>query len=87
MGYCHWGCKESDTNEQLTFSGFPRGAVVKNLPTSAGDAGASGLISGSGRFRGEGNGKPPQYSCLENPLDRGAWQDTVYGVTEMSERT
>ena len=65
MGYCQWGCKESDTTERPILSGFPGGVVVKNLPTSAGDAGDSGLISGSGRFRGEGNGKPLQYSCLE----------------------
>ena len=45
------------------FQGFPGGSVVKNLPTDAGDAGS---ISGSGRFPGEGNGNPLQYSCLEN---------------------
>ena len=47
--------------------------MVKNLPASAGDAGDSGLIPGSGRSPGEGNGNPLQYSCLENPMDRGAW--------------
>ena len=47
---------------------FPGGSVVKNPPADAGDV---GLISGSGRSPGEGNGNPPQYSCLENPLDRG----------------
>ena len=82
MGYCHWGCKESDTTERPTLSGFPGGAVVKNLPTSAGDAGDSGLISGWGRFHGEGNGKPLQYSCLENAMDRGAWWTIVHGVTK-----
>ena len=49
--------------------GFPSGSVVKNPPANAGDV---GLISGLGRSPGEGNGKPLQYSCLENPMDRGA---------------
>ena len=53
--------------------------MVKNLPAIVGD---SGLISGSGRPSGEGNGNPLQYSCLENPKDRGAWQATVHGVTK-----
>ena len=44
--------------------------MVKNLPTNAED---SGLIPGSGRSPGEGNGNPLQYSCLGNPMDRGAW--------------
>jgi len=57
--------------------GFPCGSVVKNPPTIAGDG---GLISGLGRFPGEGNGNPVQYSCLENPMDRGAWWATVHGV-------
>ena len=47
---------------------------------SACNAGDSGLIPGSGRFPGEENGYPLQYSCLENPKDRGVWQATVYGV-------
>ena len=50
---------------------FPGGSVVKNLPANARDM---GLIPGLGRSPGEGNGYPPQYSCLENPMDRGAWQ-------------
>ena len=41
-----------------------------------------GLIPGLGRFPGEGNGNPLQYSCLENPMDRGAWQDTVHRVAK-----
>ena len=52
--------------------------IVKNLPANAGEPGS---ISGSGRFPGEGNNYPLQYSCLENPMDRGAWQATVPGVT------
>ena len=51
--------------------GFPGGSVVKNPPANAGDV---GLIPGLGRSPGEGNGNPLQYSCLENPMDRGAWQ-------------
>ena len=56
--------------------------VVKNLPANAGDVRDTGWIPGSGRFPGEGNGKPLQYSNLENPMDRGAWQATVPGVTK-----
>ena len=56
--------------------------MVKNLPASAGDAGDSGLIPGSGRSPREGNGYPLQCSCLENPMDRGAWWATVHGVAE-----
>ena len=53
---------------------------VKPLPASAGDTGDLGSIPGSGRSPGGGNGNPLQCSCLENPMDRGAWQATVYGV-------
>ena len=53
--------------------------MVKNPPASAGDARDTGLIPESGRSPGEGNGNPLQYSCLENPMDRGAWQATVHG--------
>ena len=53
--------------------GFPGGSVVKNLPANAGDTRDMGLISGSRRFPGEGNGSPLQWSCLENPMDRRAW--------------
>ena len=52
--------------------------MVKNQPASERDTGDIGLISQSGRSPGEGNGNPLQYSCLENPLDRGAWQATVH---------
>ena len=48
--------------------------MVKNPPTNAGDTREAGLIPGLGRFPGEGNGNTLQYSCLENPVDRGAWQ-------------
>ena len=56
--------------------------MVKNLPENAGDAGVGGLIPGLERFPGVENGNPLQYSCLENPVDRGAWRATVYGVTK-----
>ena len=54
--------------------------MVKNPSTSAGDIRDVGLIPGSGRFPEEGHGNPPQYSCLENPMDREAWWATVHGV-------
>ena len=53
--------------------------MVKNLPANAGDL---GLIPGSGRSAGKGNSNPLQYSCLENPMDRGDWPATVHGVAE-----
>ena len=56
--------------------------VVKNLPANAGEVGDVGLIPGSGRSPGGGHGKPLQYSCLENPMDRGARWTTVHGVTK-----
>jgi len=59
--------------------GFPSGSVVKNPPANAGDM---GLILGSERSSGEGNGNPLQYSCLENPMDRGARWAAVHGVVE-----
>ena len=57
--------------------------VVKKLPAHAGDAGDVGSIPGLGKFPGGGHGNPLQYSCLENPMDRGAWRATVHGVTEL----
>ena len=59
----------------------PGGSVVKNLPAKAGDAGDMGSIPALERFPGVGNGKPLQYSCLENSIDREAWQVTVCRVT------
>ena len=52
--------------------GFPGGSVVKNLPANSGDARDTGLIPGLGRSPGEGNGKPLQYYCMKNSMDRGA---------------
>ena len=57
--------------------------VVKNLPASAGDMRDAGSVPGLGRYPGEGPGNPLQDSCLENPMNRGAWQATVHrGHTE-----
>ena len=53
--------------------------MVKNLPANAGDLRDSGLIPGLGRSSGEGSNNPLQYSCLENPMDRGAWWAAVHG--------
>ena len=60
--------------------------VVKNPPANARAAGDTGLIPGSRRSPGEGNGTPLYYSCQDNPMDRGAWWATVHRVTE-SDRT
>ena len=54
----------------------------KNLPIIAGDVRDSGSISGPGTFPGGGSGTPFQYSCQENPMDRGAWLATAFGVTK-----
>ena len=56
--------------------------VVKNPPANAGDTRDMSSISGSGRSLGEGNGYLLWYSCLENSMDRGAWQDTVFRVAK-----
>ena len=66
--YCYWG--------------FPGGSEANNLPANEGDAGDLGSIPGLGRPSGEGNGYPLQYSCLENPMDGGAWCATVHRVTK-----
>ena len=59
--------------------GFPGSSVVKNPPANAGDMGS---FPGSGRSSREGNGNPLQYSCLENPMDKGAWWAIIHGVTK-----
>ena len=64
--------------EHLSNKGFPGSSEGK----SACNSGGLGSIPGLGRFSGEGNGYPLQYSCLENSMDRGAWQTTVYGVAK-----
>ena len=62
--------------------GFPRGSVVKNLPANRGDIRDVGSVPGSGRSPGGGHGNPLQFSCLGNPMDRGAWRAIIHGVTE-----
>ena len=57
--------------------------MVKNPPANAGDERDMGSIPGLGRFSRGGHGNPLQYSCLENPMDREAWQAIVHGVSEL----
>ena len=64
--------------------GFPAGSEVRASACSAGDLGS---VPGWGRSPGEGNGNPLQYSCLEDFMDRGAWQATVHGVAEELDTT
>ena len=56
--------------------------MVKDPPASAGDVRDAGSIPGSGRFPGGGHGNPLEYSCMENPLDRGTWRAEVHRVTQ-----
>ena len=60
--------------------------MIKNPPANAGDIRNLGSIPGSGRSPGGGHGSPLQYSCLENPMDRGAWWVTVHAVTKSQTR-
>ena len=69
MGNSPQGSKESDTTEWLS-------------RTNAGETRDAALIPGSGRYLGVGNGKPLQYFCLENSMDRGAWQAILYGFAK-----
>jgi len=57
--------------------------VVRNLPANAEDVGDLCLVLGLGRCPGEGNDNPPQYSCLENSMDRGAWWATIHGIAKL----
>ena len=65
--------------EYILRKGPPGGSAVKNPPANAGDIRDSGLIPGSGRSPGVGNGNPLWYSCLGNPKARGIWWATVHG--------
>ena len=65
---------------------FPGGTVIKNPPANAEDTGDPSSTLGSGRSPGEGNANPLQYSCLGNPMDRGAWRATVHGVAKSQTR-
>ena len=66
--------------------GFSSGSVVKEFTCNAGDAGDTGSVPGSGRSLGGEHGNPLQCSCLENPMDRGAWQAMVHGVAKCQTR-
>ena len=70
----------------MLLGSFPGGSAVKNSPAMQ-KMQNMGLIPGSGRSTGGGNSNPLQYSCLGNPMDRGAWLATVYGVTKESDMT
>ena len=70
---------ETFLKPELPNFGFPAGSDGKESACNAGDP---GLIPELGRSPGEGNDKPLQYSCLRNPMDRGAWRATVHGVTK-----
>ena len=71
---------------QILLPGFPGGSVGKESACNAGDTGDVCSISGSGRSPGEGHGNPLQYSCLENPMDRGGWWATVHEVAKSQTR-
>jgi len=66
----------------MKLKGFPSGATVKNPPANAGDIRDAGSVPGLGRSPGGGNSHPLQYSCLGNPMDRGAWRFTVLRVAK-----
>ena len=84
MSFSNFTNRKSPAQEKekatLLDLGFPGGSVVKDLPANVGDL---GWIPGSGRSLGEGNGNPPQYSFLGNPMDRRAWWATVHGVAKI----
>ena len=67
-----------------THQSYPVVSAIKNSTANAGDMGS---IPGPGRSSGKGKGNPLQYSCLENPMERGAWQATVHGVAKESDMT
>ena len=86
-GLCYTASDAGVSDQDLSTAdiwGFPGGSVVKTLPGNAGDASS---IRGPGRSPGKGNGNPLQYSCLENPMDRGAWWATVHGAAKEMDMT
>ena len=85
VGLGGWGffsCSPHFSGAQTSFQTSQVALVVKTPPANAGDVRDTGLIPGSGRSPGGGHGIPLQYSCLENPMDRGAWWPTVHGVSK-----
>ena len=83
----YWSTRECVADMNLILhtpsTGIPGGSEDKASACNAGDPGS---IPGLGRSSGEGNGNPLQYFCLENPMDRGAWQATVHGVAKSQTR-
>ena len=77
-----WGHKESDTTERLNRTELMLRASLVAQRLKHLQCGRPGFDPWSGRSPGEGNGNPLQYSCLENPMDRGAWWATVHGVAK-----
>ena len=82
--YLGHSIRAKDIPKSNAWWAFPGGSVVKNMPANAGDGGS---IPGLGRSPGGGNGNPLQYSCLGNPMGRGAWWAAVHGVTKKSNMT
>ena len=86
MGYSPWESPELDMAECLThtrcFWASQVALVVKSPPANVGDIRDMDSISESGRSSGGGHGNPLQYSCQDNPMDRGAWQAMVHGVSK-----
>ena len=88
MGYSPWGTQRVGHNlatkppPPLLLWTSQLALVVKNPPANAGDARDMGSIPGSGRSPGGGHGNSIQYSCLENPMNRGAWWVIVHGVAK-----
>ena len=78
-----WSACSHRTSAELERGPFPGGSAVKTPPANAGDVDS---VPGSGRSPGGGNGNPLLYSCLENPMDGGAWWATVDGVTKSRTR-
>ena len=78
--------REAKSISNFTFYYHGGNSVVKNTPANVGDTGDVGSIPGWERSPGGGSGNPLQYSCLENPMDRGAWRATVQGVTKSQKR-
>ena len=88
---CFWSCLcvavaffflQKIREQQLVRRASQVAQLVKNLPANVGDARDMSLIPGLRRSPGEGNGSPLQYSCVEDPMDRGAWWAPVHGVTK-----
>ena len=83
MKCCGWQYKQDVAIGSMD---FPGGSVIKNLPAMQGMQETMSSVPGLGRSLGGGHVNPLQYSCLENPMDRGAWQATVYRVTQSKTR-